>query len=84
MRWRRLNEWNKPDLKFGPFKQRDEVHLAVLPGEAIKVYHLLSLEEVRVEFKFQEYQEELHQEGLTTREDNRGLFSKEVLHQLLE
>ena len=84
MHWRKLNEWSRFDFKFGPFKQRDEMHLAVPPDETIRMYCLLSLEEVWVEFESKEHQEELHQEGLTTEEDNRRLSPKEVQHLLLE
>ena len=46
---KRLNEWSRPDFKFGPFKLRGVVHLVVYLGEVIRMCHLLNLEEVRVE-----------------------------------
>ena len=56
----------------------------MLPGRAINMYHLLSLEEVRVEFKSQEHREEFHPKRLKVEGDNRGLSPKVVLHSLLE
>ena len=75
---RKLNEWSRPDFRFGLFKQRDMVHLVVLLGEVIRMYYLLSLEEVRVEFDYQGHQEELHPKGLKMEGDNRGQSPKEV------
>ena len=82
----KLNEWSRPDFKFGPFKPRNVVHLVVLLGEVIRMYHLLSLEEVRVESELVEHQEEeLHLEGhkVEKDKDNIGLYPKEFLHPLL-
>ena len=62
------------------------MHLVVLLGEVIRMCHLLSLEEVRVEPELQGHQkEELPLEDLKVKEDknNRGLPSKEFLHPLL-
>ena len=70
---RKLNEWSRPDFKFGPFKKRDEMHLVVLWGEVIRMYCFLSLKEKWVEFEFQGHREEFHQEGVKAGEDNRGL-----------
>ena len=80
---RKFNKWSRPDAKFGPFKPRDVAYLVVPSGEAIKMYHLLSLGGVRVEFESQGHREELHPEGLKVEGDNRGLSPKEVLHLLL-
>ena len=80
----KLNEWSRPDSKFGSFKPRDVAHLVVLLSEAINMYHLLSLGGVRVEFESQGHREEFHPEGLKVEGDNRSLSPKEVLHPLLE
>ena len=83
---KRLNEWSRPNFKFGPFKLRSVVHLVVLLDEVIRMCHLLSLEEVWVEPELRGYQnEELPLEELKVEEDkdNRGLPPKEFLHPLL-
>ena len=82
-----LNEWSRLDFKFGPFKPRNVVHLVVLLGEVIRMYHLLSLEEVRVEFELLGHrEEELHLKGLKVEKDkdNIGLYPKESLHPLCD
>ena len=83
---KRLNEWSRPDFKFGSFKLRGVVHLVVLLGEVIRMCHLLSLEEVREEPELLGHrEEELHLEELKVEgdRDNRGLSPKEFLHPLL-
>ena len=83
---KRFNEWSRPDFKFGPFKLRGVVHLVVRLGEVIRMCHLLSLEEVRVEPELLGHrEEELHLKELKVEgdRDNRGLSPKKFLHLLL-
>ena len=70
----KLNEWSRLNFKSGPFKPRNVVHLVVLLGEAIRMYHLLSLDEVRMESELLGHRiEELHLEGLKVEKDKGNI-----------
>ena len=84
-RFTQLNEGSRLDFKFGPFMPSNEMHLVVLLDEVIRMYHLLSLEEVHVESGLVGHQEEeLHLEGLQVEKDkgNLGPSPREFLQQL--